>query len=393
MRADSWNANLPQRRLEGHLARVFADDPKERRRLLLDGRGMIAEHNGTSHHILGLIGGFQALDNLWQIDVLASSAAAEFHRLGERYQRFRLLHVLPQETYSAAVLLNQPWRLSTVAELHQRALLIGFSMLDTISWDILYVCDESLDLLWRFVARFSDALFYISQFTRDRFRMRFRPQVPVAERVTYLTLATEEVIDPIARQEPVGDYIFIFGNNYDHKDVRRTLELLVDAFPFNKVVAFGVENTTVRNVTAIASGQVDETALHRLIAGARVIVFPSFYEGFGIPVVQGLAYGRPVVVRQSSLWEEIAGQLRMPGDLVPFDSTASLVEAVGSALAGLPLKALPQGTGLRSGESPLRWRDCAQRMVDSIEELMTNADGRRWQEREEALQAIRLLRP
>jgi glycosyltransferase involved in cell wall biosynthesis len=392
LRADAWNANLAQRRLEGHLARAFASDAKECRRLLLDARGMIAEHNGTAHHILGILDGFQALDSAWQIDVMASSAATEFHRLRKRYHKFRLLHALPQETYSAAVLLNQPWGLSTVDELHQHALLIAFTMLDTISWDILYVCDGSLDLVWRFIARYSDGLFYISQFTCDRFRTRFPLQETIAERVTYLTMASDEVIAPTAWQEPVGDKILIFGNDYDHKDVRRTLQLLVDAFPFNKFIAFGIESTTFPNVTALPSGHMDQVSLHRMIAGARVIVFPSFYEGFGMPVVQGLAYGRPVIVRQSPLWEEIAGQLRLPGYLVPFDSTASLIEAVGCALAGLPLKALPQGTMLRSGESPLRWRDCAQRMIDLIEELMRNAGGRRWQEREEALQTIRLLR-
>jgi len=392
VQADAWSANLSQRKLEAILARVCADDAVDRRRMLLDCRGMIGQHNGTSHSMLGLLDGFQSLDGTWQIDILASSAATEFHRLRKRYHEFRVLNGSPQETYSAAVLLNQPWGLSTVAELHQHALLIAFNMLDTISWDILYVCDERLDSLWRFVARFSDGLFYISQFTRDRFNMRFPLQAPIAERVTYLSLAADEQIDQTARQEPVGNNILIFGNDYDHKDVRRTVQVLVDAFPFNKIVAIGIEGTPARNVTAIPSGQIDQTALHRLIVGARVIVFPSFYEGFGMPVVQGLAYGRPVVVRQSPLWEEIAGQLRSPGQLVPFDSTASLVEAVGRAMAGLPLKALPQGTGLRVGESPLRWRDCAQRIIDLLDELMSNADGKRWQEREEALQAIRLLR-
>ena len=323
--------------------------------------------------------------------MVASSAVIEFFQLRERYRKFGLIADRPRDTYMAAVFLNQPWGLSTIAELHRHALLVGFNMLDTISWDILYVCDERLDAVWRFIARYSDALFYDSQFTRDRFAIRFPLQPHVAERVTYLSLAKDEQIDHDVLGEPAGDHILLFGNDYDHKDVRRTLQLLVDAFPYAKIVALGIDGEVPRNVVAMPSGTIEHTVLHRLIATARVIVFPSFYEGFGMPVVQGLAYGRTVVARQSPLWWEISAQLQMPGQLVQFDTPASLVEAVGRALAGHPLESLPQGTGLSAGQSPMRWQDCSERMIDTLEKLLPSADGRRWLEREEALRAIDLL--
>lgn len=391
VKADAWRANLSQCRLEMLLGRVYANDVGDRRRLLLDCRGMISQHNGTSHSILGFLDGFDALDTGWQIDILVPSAVGEFFQLQKRYQKLGLVLDRPQGTYTAAVLLNQPWALSRVAELHRHALLVAFNMLDTISWDILYVRHESLDSLWRFVARFSDGLLYNSQFTRDRFTTRFPLQARIAECVTYHSLAAEEQVDQAALQEPVGDYIFVIGNNYDHKDMRRTLQILGNAFPFNKIVAIGIEGTETPNVVTMPSGQIEEMVLQRLIAGARVIVSPSFYEGFGMPVVQGLAYGRPVIVRESPLWHEIAGQLQMPGAMVTFDDTASLVEAVGRILAGLPLDPLPQGKNLRDGEPPLRWRDCAQRVIGLVEELLCTADGRRWREREEALRAIQVL--
>jgi len=391
-RGEAWNANLSQRRLEAILASFGADDAGERRRMLLDCRGLIGEHSGTSHNILGLLGGFHALENKWEFDLLSSWSAAEFHQLRKHYPKFKLLTDQPEGTYAAAVLLNQPWALSTVDELHRHALLVAFNMLDTISWDTLYKCDESLDALWRFVARFSDCLFFNSEFTRERFTTRFPPETRVAECVTYLSMNAADLVDRLAVQEPVGEHILIFGNDYDHKDVRRTAQLLVNAFPFNKIIAFGIEDVEAPNVVAMGSGQIDQKVLNRLMASARVIVVPSFYEGFGMPVVEGLAYGRPVVVRESPLWHEIAQRLRLPGQLVPFDNAASLVEAVGCALAGLPLKPLTQGTKLRVDEPALCWQDCAQRIIDSLEKLMPSADGSHWQEREEALQAIRLLR-
>ena len=391
VRADAWCANLSQRKLESVLARAYADNSRQTPRLLLDCRGMTSLHNGTSHSILGLLDGFQAINSSWQIEVIASSAVIEFFRLRKRYRKFGLIADRPTDTYMAAVLLNQPWGLSTIAELHRHALLVAFNMLDTISWDILYVCDERLDAVWRFIARYSDALFYDSQFTRDRFANRFPPQARVTERVTYLSLAADEQADRSVMGGPPGDHILLFGNDYDHKDVHRTMQLLVDAFPYSKVVAVGIDGDGLRNVTTMPSGAIEHTVLHRLMATARVIVFPSFYEGFGMPVVQGLAYGRTVVARRSPLWEEISAQVRMPGQLVQYDMATSLVEAVGRALAGHPVDSLPQGAALGAGQAPLRWQDCAKRMIDTLETLLPSADGRRWLEREETLRAVDLL--
>ena len=390
VRADTWCANLSQAQLEFVLAGAFADDSRQGHRLLLDCRGMINMHNGTSHSILGILDGFHALDCGWQIEAVASSAVVEFFKLKKRYHNFGWITDRPKDTYTAAILLNQPWGIATIAELHRHALLVAFTMLDTISWDILYVCDERLDAVWRFIARYSDALFYDSQFTRDRFVNRFPLREGVAERVTYLSLSKDEQADRNVLATPAGDHILLFGNDYDHKDIRRTLQLLVDAFPYCKIVAIGIDDSRLRNVVTMPSGTIEHTVLHRLIASAQVIVFPSFYEGFGMPVVQGLAYGRTVVVRQSPLWKEIAAQVQTAGHLVEFDTDVGLVEAVGRVLAGHPLDALPQGTALGAG-LPLRWQDCAQRMIETLEKLLPSADATRWLERQEALRAIDLL--
>jgi glycosyltransferase involved in cell wall biosynthesis len=260
------------------------------------------------------------------------------------------------------------------------------AMLDTIAWDVLYPPGtEELGTVWRFIARHADGLLYNSQFTRERFNIRFPLHRAVAEQVTHHSLVMEEYIHPAARTEPVSSYLLIFGNEYEHKDVRPTVRLLADAFPFNEIVAFGIPEATNHNVRARPSGDLGQADLHRLIAGARVIVFPSYYEGFGLPVVEGLAYGRPVVVRRSPLWTEIAGWSRLPGSLIEFDDAPSLVEAVGQVLAGLPSRALPSGAYLTKDSMPVNWRECAARVMALLETCLAGADGSRWLEREETL--------
>jgi alpha-1,3-rhamnosyl/mannosyltransferase len=64
---------------------------------------------------------------------------------------------------------------------------------------------------------------------------------------------------------------------------------------------------------ALASGQVrllgyqHDDALAELLAGARLLLFPSLYEGFGLPVLEAMASGTPVVLSRRAALPEVAG--------------------------------------------------------------------------------------
>jgi hypothetical protein len=380
--AETELGGLRQRDLEPLLSATHRT--QARRRMVLDCRGMGPQHNGTAQCVLGYLDGFASLECDWEIDVLVSPIAAEFHHLGQRYAgRWRIVEEVT-DAYCAAVRLSQPWSLSTVSELHRRALFIAFVMLDTISWDVLYPNHGSERLVWQFVARHADALFYSTHYARALFRRRFPVQAEVVEQVTGHSLRRSEHLDPSVLGIQVSDHILVIGNDYDHKDLGRTVRVLSDAFPFNKIVAFGASEASSANVVAIPAGNMERWAVHQLIASARVVVFPSYYEGFGLPVVEGLSYGRPVVARHSELWAEIAAGSNLPGVLLEFEDAASLVEKVGRALAGLPAHTPKRVNGLDDAP-PASWQDCAGQVIEVLNRSVSVADGRRWCERDEAL--------
>ena len=64
-------------------------------------------------------------------------------------------------------------------------------------------------------------------------------------------------------------------------------------------------------------GRCDDDALAGWIAGARALLMPSFAEGFGLPVIEALALGTPVIASDLPVFREIAGNI--PTYLDPLD--------------------------------------------------------------------------
>lgn len=384
-RADAENDRRVDRRLE-QLLTAAHPPAREPRRLLLDFRGMSAMHNGTSQVMLGLLEGLSCVKPAsWEVVVQSRSEAAEFHGLAQRYPNFVHEHGDLTGAYAAALVPNQPWALETVAELHRHALVNIFNILDTIAWDVLYAVNLRVEGTWRFIAAHADGLAYISSFSRERFQPRFPVKSCVQERVIHLSLDGDDHADPAARQHAPLDHVLLFGNGYDHKDLVPTLQVLSDAFPMQKFMVLGAASCALPRVEYVPSGQVSSDEVHRLIATSKAVVFPSHYEGFGLPVVESLAYGRPVLVRKSALWDEIAAHSRLPGRMIEFDDTVSLVEGLGRLLAGLPVPHLASATALVDEAQSPNWYSYATHLIDFVEECLRRVDLARWTEREHTL--------
>ncbi|MFH0754194.1 MAG: glycosyltransferase family 1 protein [Candidatus Omnitrophota bacterium] len=119
-----------------------------------------------------------------------------------------------------------------------------------------------------------------------------------------------------------GAYILYVGNFKAHKNV----SVLIDAFgvlahefvPLKLVLA-GPRTHGFRALQARCQRQglqdrviftdkiVDERACQALYAGAEVCVMPSLYEGFGLPSVEAMACGTPVICARATSLPEVAG--------------------------------------------------------------------------------------
>jgi glycosyltransferase involved in cell wall biosynthesis len=90
-------------------------------------------------------------------------------------------------------------------------------------------------------------------------------------------------------------------------------------------------------------GQVPERDLHRLYAAASVFAFPSHAEGFGLPVLEAMAQGTPVVTSGRTATEEVAGGAAL---LVDPSNSDEIAEALTRILTDEVLAARLAALGL-----------------------------------------------
>jgi glycosyltransferase involved in cell wall biosynthesis len=92
------------------------------------------------------------------------------------------------------------------------------------------------------------------------------------------------------------------------------------------------------------TGYMDDADLPAVYSAAEVFVFPSRYEGFGLPLLEAMACGAPVVTSTASSLPEVAGDAAL---LVDPDDTNGLAEAIERLLTDEPLRADLRNRGIR----------------------------------------------
>jgi glycosyltransferase involved in cell wall biosynthesis len=357
--------------------------------LLLDCTPMEPMHNGTTEFILGALKGINQSSRFdCAVSAMTSHEAREYHNLNARFPAISFVPPSDQRLYDVALHLTQAWSLGQISDLNRRARSIGITILDVIGPDIVYVGPAGTEEAFQFAGEHADGLIYISEFSRRQYRRRYFTSAELIEAVIYLSLDPADYVPTERKTPPTEEWILLFGNPYDHKDLPRTVEILASAFPFETFKVVGGDMRGVANVEGFASGDLDNSVVDNLYYNAKCVVFPSFYEGFGLPVVRGLAYGKTVVARSSRLLHEVAAMCANVGRLIEFTNSMDLLPIVASVLRGSSQAVIPLGDKLATGQPPYSWLTCGERMLDFAKRLKASESPDRWRRRDRALRYV-----
>jgi glycosyltransferase involved in cell wall biosynthesis len=133
-------------------------------------------------------------------------------------------------------------------------------------------------------------------------------------------------------------YLLCVSNRKRHKNEFRVVEAFAKSnLPADKLLVFTgepkpelascIERNDVADRVRFV-GAVSESRLPSLYRGADALVFPSLYEGFGLPVLEALACGTPVVTSNITAMPEVAGGAALLVDPTSVEQIANGMERI-----------------------------------------------------------------
>lgn len=187
-----------------------------------------------------------------------------------------------------------------------------------------------------------------------------------------------------ARPRAVGvpPYLLFVGLVKPHKNLLgllRAFEAIAEIIPHRLIVVGrhtglnGVDDDALTQAARLAPRvelleSISRAQLADLVAGADLLVQPSFHEGFGLPPLEAMAAGTPVLAARAGAMPEVCGEVALYCDP---DSTADIARRILEVLSDDGLRARMRERGLERARR-FTWDACAQATADIL--LAASAD-------------------
>lgn len=209
--------------------------------------------------------------------------------------------------------------------------------------------------------------------------LRFYPFVRHKIFVTPLAagplVATHPNAAAIQKYSNGGDFILAVGNVQPRKNLVRLVEAYIllrqRQVTQAKLVIVGRSQWQGSEIQRIATnssysqdiiftGYLEDSSVAALLMACSLFVYPSLYEGFGLPVLEAMTLGAPVITSNISSLPEIAGEAAL---LIDPTSIADLADAITHVLTNSELRHELRRRGL-SQAAQLTWVKTARATLD-----------------------------
>lgn len=228
----------------------------------------------------------------------------------------------------------------------------------------------------------NDITFCVSEATREDVELYLAR--PNDRRLQTLHIAADRP-SPIQglRAAPAEDYILVLGTVEPRKNITAVLEYIgrnpsiLDRFRFVLPGRFGwgenlmslFEQTKmgpfIESGQVVFPGFVDEAVKNALIENAYLVVYPSLFEGFGLPILEAMSYGVPVLTTRSTSHPEVGADAAFYFD--PF-SPGSFDHAFRDAVANLDHSREAVSKRCLEQASHFSWEKTYAKLVAAIDE-------------------------
>lgn len=169
-------------------------------------------------------------------------------------------------------------------------------------------------------------------------------------------------------------FVFALGSRSRNKniDMIRSLSAPLQDKGISVVIAGDAKNKIFadervdRHPNVIELGRIDDDDLAHLFRNCLCFLFPSYFEGFGVPPIEAMALGAPVISSNTSSLPEILGDAAL---YCPPNKPSLWIEAIMRLFSDSDLRTVLVSNGQRQA-SKYRWRLSAERLIQLVRPLL-----------------------
>jgi glycosyltransferase involved in cell wall biosynthesis len=221
----------------------------------------------------------------------------------------------------------------------------------------------------------ADHILTVSEFSKQEL-LKFTPRG--SQPITVTHLGVDESWFHHSSEPPLYErpYIIFVGNVKPNKNIRGLLEafsLIYNDVPHDLVIVGKREGFVTGDETVakqaevlgqrvVFTGYVSDEYLRRYVAGATALVLPSLYEGFGLPPLEAMACGCPVIVSNVTSLPEVCGDAAL---YVDPNNPQNIADTMQRLLRDETLQQQLRQRGLEHIKQ-FTWEKCAQETLSVV---------------------------
>ncbi|GBC82141.1 D-inositol 3-phosphate glycosyltransferase [bacterium HR10] len=376
--------------------------PRGRMRIGIDAHAIGSQTAGNETYIKNLIEALAAIDeeNEYVLFFTRPEVAEQWR---DRFRNFRVWVVRPHTRY-LRIPFSLPWAVwrAQVDLLHvqyaappicPRPIVTTIHDLSFEHLPQFYTPRERwlLKLAVGYTARRAARILTVSEYSARDIRATYRvpPErivvTPEGVSALFVPVRDQERIHAVRRRYGIARaYILSVGSLQPRKNLVRLIRAYVnvrrrDDELDHQLVIVGKKGWLYQDIFRAAqhapfaediifTGYVPEEDLPALYSGATVFVYPSIFEGFGLPVLEAMACGVPVITSYSSSLPEVVGEAALLVN--PYDERA-IEEALQQVIWNDAMRRELSERGLRRAQQ-FSWKRTAELTLRAYEDVVRN---------------------
>ncbi len=274
-------------------------------------------YNGTAEYGLSLLKNFISnYKDIYDITILVNNRGRSFHRLDFLY---KVNIMSPEELemsdvhFDLTIFPSQFFDMDQLTLLNRHSLKIIFSLQDIIAWRCNYLNLDNRDYVLKYSVMFSDGIIAISDFSKkdlddycSNIFSKREKRLPIF-RTIYHGITDNISKDKINNKK----FILVVGNNFAHKSIINCVQKIKE-MPTD-IIVLGIDKEDIENggitlsdnIKCYKSGRLENYFVDNLYLNCSFVVFPSQYEGFGLPIIKAVSNKKKVVIFDNQLNREL----------------------------------------------------------------------------------------